>query len=414
MEAMDLRGENQVVARSNIGTAFYLFNHQAGGHKPFLRSALGEVCKPAIPLELHFYQSLDSRYPQLKRFVPPFLGVITVDLHPMTPADAGASTIVDNESAESIGSASDAKRSSPMDDGDEDGEDGSDDDTADTTAGITVDDQLDALDLQSPVNTGAAATPSTPNLNAQSKKRRLGDQSASHDQSMVGSASYSAKLWKKERSKSLISRKNSAHLQRGPSSSYREYLVLADLTLKYSRPCVLDIKMGTRQHGEDAPPAKVKSHSAKCAATTSLALGLRVCGMQIYDAIEQRYILWDKHWGRQLKEADIEPALATYLSNGTGIHQESLRSLQRKLVDLEDVIKQTTGVRFWGSSLLLIYEGDLQRGTRREDVHLIDFAHCQMTNAPNSPDDGLLLGLRNIIQYLSNTLESHTSSVSPY
>ncbi|GLE01713.1 hypothetical protein PINS_up010547 [Pythium insidiosum] len=80
--------ENQVVARSTIGTAFYLFHHQAGGHKPFLRSATGEVCKPAIQLELQFYQSLDTHFPQLKRFVPRFMGVITVDLHPSSPADS--------------------------------------------------------------------------------------------------------------------------------------------------------------------------------------------------------------------------------------------------------------------------------------------------------------------------------------
>ncbi|EGZ27368.1 hypothetical protein PHYSODRAFT_353403, partial [Phytophthora sojae] len=59
--------------------------------------------------------------------------------------------------------------------------------------------------------------------------------------------------------------------------------------------------MGTRQHGEDASPAKVISHTAKCAATTSLALGLRLCGMQIYDERDGTYTIWDKTWGRQLK-----------------------------------------------------------------------------------------------------------------
>lgn len=97
----------------------------------------------------------------------------------------------------------------------------------------------------------------------------------------------------------------------GCFAQLQDYLVLGDLTRGFRRPCVLDIKMGTRQHGADATPAKAASHSAKCAATTSLELGLRLCGMQIYDTELDEYLLWDKHWGRRLKVADIELALAT-------------------------------------------------------------------------------------------------------
>ncbi|GLE01712.1 hypothetical protein PINS_up010546 [Pythium insidiosum] len=168
--------------------------------------------------------------------------------------------------------------------------------------------------------------------------------------------------------------------------------------------------MGTRQHGEDAPPAKVKSHTAKCAATTSFSLGLRICGMQIYDDVEQRYILWDKHWGRQLKATDIEPALATYLSNASGVHWESVTVLRDKLVELKNVIEETKGLRCWGSSLLLIYEGDLRSGQRRENVHLIDFAHCQMSPALTTPDEGFLLGLTNLVTFLERIISRRHDS----
>ena len=39
--------------------------------------------------------------------------------------------------------------------------------------------------------------------------------------------------------------------------------------------------MGTRQHGDDAPEAKVKSQTRKCANTTSGAVGVRLIGMQV-------------------------------------------------------------------------------------------------------------------------------------
>lgn len=44
---------------------------------------------------------------------------------------------------------------------------------------------------------------------------------------------------------------------------------------------ILDLKIGTRQHGEHEPPSKIASKTAKCLSTTSASLGLRLCGMQV-------------------------------------------------------------------------------------------------------------------------------------
>ena len=58
----------------------------------------------------------------------------------------------------------------------------------------------------------------------------------------------------------------------GPSLTQQdahEFIVMEDLTFDKKHPCVLDLKMGTRQYGVYAPESKMKSQTKKCALSTS-------------------------------------------------------------------------------------------------------------------------------------------------
>jgi len=60
-----------------------------------------------------------------------------------------------------------------------------------------------------------------------------------------------------------------------------KYIKLEDLTMPFSRPNILDLKIGSRVYGVGDDPDKVKRKIQKSAKTTSKSLGLRLCGMQV-------------------------------------------------------------------------------------------------------------------------------------
>ena len=63
-----------------------------------------------------------------------------------------------------------------------------------------------------------------------------------------------------------------------------ECILLENLTHVYRVPNVLDLKMGTRQYGDDAPESKRRSQTRKALHTTTPRLGVRLAGMQVTTA----------------------------------------------------------------------------------------------------------------------------------
>ncbi|KAG0172210.1 hypothetical protein DFQ28_011286 [Apophysomyces sp. BC1034] len=256
--------------------------------------------------------------------------------------------------------------------------------------------------------------------------------------------------------------------QDGVTSLPLEHLCLENILRGFTRPSILDLKIGDKLYDDFADEAKREKMTLNAKNTTIETLALRISGMKVYDTVEREYKIYRKKYGRMRTNVDVIDAFLAYFFPLSSYGQQStpdvtmpdnqkqdgqhlqgrisskkmiwiLESFIDDLNDIQEFVATHPQLELTGSSLLFVYEGDkatvdkvwkrmldedkgIQLGKMDDeekeeeeeeeeppakmcDLRLIDFAHSRWNPARSLPDEGVLKGMNNMVGFLRQCLE---------
>jgi hypothetical protein len=184
-------------------------------------------------------------------------------------------------------------------------------------------------------------------------------------------------------------------------------ITIEDITEGYIKPCVMDIKMGIRSYGEDATPMKQSYMISQDKSTTTYRYGLRLVGLRTYHHTTGQYISTSKASANSIYfKNQLERKLFDFFYNGEEIRKDMINYFLGRLETLLTWMESQKFWRFYSSSLLFVYEGDVNSSIKRADIRMIDFAHV-FPICDGGTDDGYVKGLKTLICFFKKYISDY-------
>ncbi|XP_068576145.1 inositol hexakisphosphate kinase 2-like isoform X2 [Cebidichthys violaceus] len=310
------------------------FLHQVGGHCCVLRLGEQTICKPLIPREHQFYKSVPAA---MRKFTPQYRGVVSVSFE---EDEEGNLCLI----AYPI-------QSDPADD-------------------LENKDPLADSEPKCEMLMWGKMMASWPLVDSEtySKDGRSRHSCKDQDKSVKLEEEAEVLYYRLERSHSnaVPQLKHNPwtqqhHLQKMKDKAMHcnqyKFLLLENLTWRHTLPCVLDLKMGTQQHGDEVPEEKKARKMHKCQQSTASVLGVCLSGMQVYRCDTGQLMFMNKIHGRRLTVLGFKEALFQFFHSGRRLRSELFSSVLRRLRELQAALETCESYRFYSSSLLIIYDG---------------------------------------------------------
>lgn len=133
------------------------------------------------------------------------------------------------------------------------------------------------------------------------------------------------------------------------------YLKLEDVTRRFVKPCIMDVKLGQRSYDPYASQEKREQQIKKYPLMEEI--GFLVLGMRVYKVCSDTFDSYDQHYGRGLDKDTIKDGLAKFFDNGVSLRKDAVTSSIRRVQRILHWFESQRQLAFYASSLLFVYEG---------------------------------------------------------
>ncbi|XP_066519965.1 inositol polyphosphate multikinase [Hoplias malabaricus] len=138
-------------------------------------------------------------------------------------------------------------------------------------------------------------------------------------------------------------------------SSTDLYLKLEDVTRRFRKPCIMDVKIGQRSYDPFASQEKREQQIRKYPLMEEI--GFLVLGMRVYNVGTDSFDSYDQHYGRGLVKETIKDGLSKFFFNGNVLRKDAITASIAKVQKILRWFEDQMQLNFYASSLLFVYDG---------------------------------------------------------
>ncbi|XP_056627620.1 inositol polyphosphate multikinase [Triplophysa dalaica] len=155
------------------------------------------------------------------------------------------------------------------------------------------------------------------------------------------------------------------------------YLKLEDVTSRFQKPCIMDVKIGQKSYDPFASQEKRDQQINKYPLMEEM--GFLLLGMRVYKTGSDSVDTYDQHYGRGLGKETVREGLSKFFYNGDILRKDAVTGSILKVQKILEWFEGQSQLSFYASSLLFVYEGACSPGVVRSDGRLTPKA-CEQNN----------------------------------
>jgi len=144
---------------------------------------------------------------------------------------------------------------------------------------------------------------------------------------------------------------------------------------------------------------------AKDKKTTTVSLGMRVCGVNIQNVSDGSVFKQGKPWGKAITPDTMPHAVKQFFSDGKRIRVDVARHFLGHVNNILAWWSSQSEFCLYSSSLLFVYDASVEHEVKA-NIRIIDFAHV-IDIKDDSRDEGMIFGLKNLVLHLEDLISTH-------